>query len=81
MLVELMGLTRKRVLEFVEKNVPSERKEFVKQTLENNPTLLSVCAITFYCAALCELLLDTSDVPDTLNTYTKITAYIMQVWT
>ena len=79
MMVELMGLTTERVMEFVGKNVPPARSEFVKQTLSNNPILLSVSAITFYCAALCQVLGDENAIPLKLNTYTQITAYIMQV--
>ena len=78
-LVELMGLTRGRVMEFVERNVEPERKELVKKTLENNPILLSVSAITFYCAALCKVLGKEGTINVTLRTYTRITAYIMQV--
>ena len=74
-----MGLTRERVMEFVDKNAPEDRREFVKQTLVKNPILLSVSAITFYCAALCQLLGDEDAIPEKLVTYTQITAYIMQV--
>ena len=73
-----MGLTRDRVFEFVEKNA-REKKEFVKHTLMKNPILLSVCAITFYCAALCDLLVDGDVMVHTLTTYTQITAYILTV--
>ena len=73
-----MGLTRDRVFEFVEKNA-CEKKEFVTNTLKKNQILLSVSAITFYCAALCELLDDEDKILHELTTYTQITAYIMQV--
>ena len=78
MMVELMGLSQRRVKEFVDKNVPNDRKDFVKQTLEKNPILMSVSAITFYCAALCDVLSKDSHVHK-LTTYSRITAYIMQV--
>ena len=74
-----MGLTRERVLEFVGKNVKPERVKIVKETLTNNPILLSVSAITFYCAALCQVLQDEVGITDTLTTYTQITAYILEV--
>ena len=76
-----MGLTRERVMQFVERNVLKERVEFVKQTLEKNPILMSVSAITFYCAALCQVLGNVTEDTDDLklSTYTQITAYIMQV--
>ena len=77
-IIELMGLTRERVFEFVEKNA-HEKSKFVKQTLLKNPVLLSVSAITFYCAALCELLADEDVMLHKLRTYTQITAYILQV--
>ena len=79
MLIELMGLTRERVMEFIEKNVPKPRRDFVRQTMLNNPVLLSVSSITFYCAALCELLVEDDVVPEKFTTYTQITAHIMQV--
>ena len=79
MLVELMGLTSERVMEFVEKNVHDSQVDNVKAKLTQNPILLSVCAITFYCAALCQVLADGGEIPVKLITYTQITAYIMQV--
>ena len=79
MFVELMGLTRERVMEFVDKNAPEERRDFVKQTLLANPILLSVSSITFYCAALCQVLGAVDGAAVNLKTYTQITAYIMQV--
>ena len=78
-LIELMGLTQERVMEFVDKYVAKIKREFVKKTLKNNPILLSVCAITFYCAALCELLIDEKVVPTELTTYSWITFRILQV--
>ena len=79
-IVELMGLTQERVMEFVDTNAKPDRKEFIKQTLNKNPILLSVSAITFYCAALCRFLGDDDEwlIPK-LATYTQITAYIMLV--
>ena len=79
MFVELMGLTRERVMEFVDKNAPEERRDFVKQTLLENPILLSVSSITFYCAALCQIFGAVEGVAVKPKTYTQITAYIMQV--
>ena len=79
MIVELMGLTRERAMEFVDRNATENKRDFVKQTLKKNPILLSVCAITFYCAALCQVLSGKSDEELNLNTYTQITAYIMKV--
>ena len=79
MLAELMGLTRERVMEFVERNAHEARRKFIKETLNKNPILLSVSAITFYCAALCQVFGDLDGVPVKLSTYTQITAYIMQV--
>ena len=78
-IVELMGLTKESVMEFVDKNVNSQRIHIVKQKLQSNPILMSVCAITFYCAALCQVLGEEGDLPLRLTTYTQITAYIMQV--
>ena len=78
-LIELMGLTRAGVDKFIEKNVEEKRKDFVRQTLSNNPILMSVSSITFYCAALCELLVDGQMGDFQLTTYTQITAYIVKV--
>ena len=79
MLVELMGLTRDRVLDFVEKRVGKERQEVVKQAFLKNSILMSVSAITFFCAALCRIIgRENQDTPK-LTTYTQITAYIIQV--
>ena len=47
MMVELMGLTRERVMVFVDKNAVKGRSKFIKDTLIKNPILLSVSAITF----------------------------------
>ena len=80
LIVELMGLTRDSIDKFVERNVSLDRQVFVKQTLENNPILLSVSSITFYCAALCQLLEKHGQLPESFTTYTQITAYIMQVY-
>ena len=74
-----MGLTRDRVIEFVEKNVSSKRVEEVRQALQNNPILMSVSSITFYCAALCKVLGRDDVTTKDLRTYTQITAYIMEV--
>ena len=74
-----MGLTRERVLEFVGKNVKEKHVKMVKDTLTNNPILLSVSAITFYCSALCQVLQDEVGVSDNLHTYTQITAFIIEV--
>ena len=80
MMVEVMGLTRDRVMEFVDRNVRPDRVTMVKQTLTKSPILLSVCAITFYCAMLCQVLQDDIGTTDTLKTYTQITAFIILVW-
>ena len=77
--IELMGLTGERLMEFVDKNCTPERKSFVEETLNKNPLLKSVCTITFYCASLCLLLAEHSVQIPQLKTYTRITAYIMEV--
>ena len=76
--VDVLGLTEKRILEFIEKNVKSCKRDTVRHTLEGNPVLLSVCSITFYCSALCRVLEFNSDINGMLlNTYTRITAYLI----
>ena len=79
MVVELMGLTAERVMEFINKNAAAPVRKYIKQTLQRHPILLSVCSITFYCAALCRMLEgERADAPR-LITYTRITECIMQV--
>ena len=76
--IDVLGLTEKRILEFIEKNVKSCKRDTVRHTLEGNPVLLSVCSITFYCSALCRVLEVNSDIKGiSLNTYTRITAYLI----
>ena len=77
--VELLGLTHDGVSAFVHANVDGRQRKYVEQTLEKNPILLSVCAITFYCAALCQVLVDKDIMVHKLTTYTRITLYIMKV--
>ena len=77
--MQLVGLTRERVHEFVYKNVQENRRDFVWQTLVKNPILMSISSITFYCAALCKILGDWKGKPVESTTYSQITAYIMKV--
>ena len=77
--LELMGLTQDRVIKFVKQNVSKDRIEEVRQALQNNPILMSVSSITFYCAALCKVLGRDDVTTKDLRTYTQITAYIMEV--
>ena len=79
MTVEVVGLTRDGVLEFVERNVPDDKKDNVRRKLLSHPILMSVSAITFYCAALCQVLQHDIGVSAGLTTYTRITAYITNV--
>ena len=76
-----MGLTRELVMKFVERNVAAERVEYVKKTLRDNPILLSVSAITYYCGALCRVLEGTDLGTEDLGTYTQINAFIIEVRT
>ena len=79
MVVELMGLTAERVMEFIDKNAAASVRKFIKQTLQRHPILLSVCSITFYCAALCRMLEEENVNATRLITYTRLTECIMQV--
>ena len=78
-MIELMGLTQKRVLEFIQKNVPEQKREHVEGMLVKNPMLMSVCGITFYAAILCKVLQDVEDTEGALTTYTRITCFIVMV--
>ena len=76
--IDVLGLTQEKIMEFIEKNVKRCRRDNVRDTLVGNPVLLSVCSITFYCAALCRVLEVNSDIKGkALNTYTRITAYLI----
>ena len=76
--VDVLGLTSEKIMDFIMKNVKHERRDIVRDTLKSNPILFSVCSITFYCAALCRVLEANSDIKGiSLNTYTRITAYLI----
>ena len=76
--VDVLGLTKEKIAELIEKNVKLSRRNVVNETLLGNPVLLSVCSITFYCAALCRVLEVNSDIKGiSLNTYTRITAFLI----
>ena len=76
--IDVLGLTQEKIMEFIEKNVETSRWRIVQDTLVCNPVLLSVCSITFYCAALCKVLEANSNIHKiSLNTYTRITAYLI----
>ena len=62
---------------FVEKNVQADRQGMVRDILSKEPVLLSVCSITFYCAAICKVLEVDCDInTDFLTTYSRITTFI-----
>ena len=76
--VDVLGLTEERIMEFIDKNVKSCRRDIVRDTLTENPVLLSVSFITFYCATLCRVLEVNSDIKGiSFNTYTRIMAYLI----
>ena len=76
--IDVLGLTEERIMEFIDKNVKSCRRDIVRDTVVGNPILLSVCSITFYCSALCRVLEVNSVIKGILfNTYTRITAYLI----
>ena len=76
--IDVLGLTQEKIMEFIEKNVKRCRRDIVRDTLVRNPVLLSVCSITFYCAALCRVLEVNSNIKGiSLNTYTRITAFLI----
>ena len=76
--VDVLGLTSEKIMDFIMKNVKHERRDIVRDTHKSNPILFSVCSITFYCASLCRVLEANSDIKGmSLNTYTRITAYLI----
>lgn len=76
--LEVMGLTQDNVLNFMKKNLDAEKAERSLQHFKNSPVLLSMCAITYYCSVICQLLSDNQWIPDSDNlTYTRLTALII----
>ena len=76
--IDVLGLVPEKVMQFVELNVRKARQEVVKDTLRQNPVLLSICSITFYCAALSKIFEEDEKVDVSgLTTYTRITAFIL----
>ena len=76
--IDVLGLTSEKVMVFVEKNVQADRQGMVRDILSKEPVLLSVCSITFYCAAICKVLEVDCDInTEFLTTYSRITAYII----
>ena len=78
-LIEVEGLTDEGIFDYMEKNIPEEKTEAVKQILEKSPILLSVSSNPSYCSSLCEVLSDEDSLPEELSTYTHVIAHIMQV--
>ena len=77
---EVLGLSEEQVNEFITKNVPEEKRDNVEAVLTKNPTLRSVCSITFYASQLCKVLQDETDAVElNISTYSQITAFIILV--
>ena len=75
--LEIIGLSRRQVREYVESRHPTKANEIIS-VLDRNPILMSVCGITFYCMAVSSLLCEGVDVLDEdVQTYTRLTAFIM----
>lgn len=81
--IDVVGLTKEKVNEYINLHVSDENKTMVQNTIMlNNPILLSVCTITFCCMMLCRAL-DMNghdDVDEDLYSYTRITAFIFKVF-
>ena len=76
--IDILGLSHDKVMEYVELNVKEERQAVVKETLVRNLVLLSVCSISFYCAAICRILSEDERIDsEMLTTYTRIMAFII----
>ena len=76
--IDVLGLTSGKIAELIKKTVKLSRRKAVYDTLLGDPVLLSICSITFYCAALCRVLEVNSDIKGMLlNTYTRITAFLI----
>ena len=77
-MIEVLGLTQEGVRNYVEKNTPPEKAENIKKVLVQNPTLMSVCGITFYCMLICHLLSKDGALAHTpTNTYTRLLSFII----
>ena len=74
---EILGLTKIQIKEYVHKRYPARGKE-IMLVLKGNPLLLSVCGITFYCMAICNLIMEGVTFMDSdFQTYSRLTAFIM----
>ena len=74
---EIIGLTQKKIQEFVHRKHPN-RAESIMSELDKNPLLSFVCSITFYCMAVSNLLNDGVAISDEdVQTYTRLTAFIL----
>ena len=77
---EVLGLSEEQVNEFITKNVPEDKRDNVEAVLTKNPTLRSVCSITFYASQLCKVLQEETDAVElNISTYSQITAFIILV--
>lgn len=74
---------KKEVEEYISKHVIKNKVDKVKETIiEDNPILLSVCTITFFCMMVCRALVDgykTINVGADFVSYTRITSLIFKV--
>lgn len=79
--VEVIGLTPKTIREMVD-NQLSDQAEKLHSILDDNQILLSVSSITFFCMMLCNSFKADDKFEDHTNrlkTYTRITAFLIQV--
>ena len=78
-LIEIVGLTNERVSQFIDSNVAEASRPKIKSILNNMPLLKSLCQITFYCMAFCQIFGEGTEDVETLDTYTRIMAYVILV--
>ena len=77
-IVELMALTGEQMNEYVDRNVPEEKAEFVKNTLSKD-AILSGSENPSYYAALCGVIGREDGSTINRSTYTQTLAEVLQV--
>lgn len=79
--IELVGLTPKAIDKMIEYQIKeTAQANQLKELYQNNPIILSVSSITFFCIMVCKSFNENQQVmTEGLRTYTRITAFLIQV--
>lgn len=80
-LYEIRGLSQKNIRDYIVKTYP-KKQSAILEALKGNPIVMSVCAITFYCTVISEVLNDDPTLSTQgIDTYTRLQAFILQKYT